>query len=148
MVPNPAHSDGSLQLKRTFAAPRARVFRAWTDPAELKKWWGPHGYTTPSAEVDLRVGGAYRLAMKPPEGTVFYLSGTYREVRPPERLVYTWNWEKHDMTMGETVVTVEFLDRGGSTEVVLTHEFFPNAARRDGHQKGWTACLERLEQAL
>ncbi len=79
----------SLSITRTFAAPRERVFQAWTDPEELKKWWGPDGYTTPSAEVDLKVGGSYRFAMKPPGGEVFFLSGEYREVRAPEKLVYT-----------------------------------------------------------
>lgn len=138
----------TLQLKRTFAAPREKVFRAWTDPEELKKWWGPEGYGTPTAEVDLRVGGTYRLGMKKlPKGDVFYLTGVYREVRPPEKLVYTWVWEG-EADLGETLVTVEFRDRGNATEVVLTHELFPNAKVRDDHNKGWSSCLDRLAKAL
>ncbi len=134
----------TLQIRRTFAAPRAKVFRAWTDPEELKKWWGPEGYVTPIAEVDLRVGGRYRLGMrKLPNGDVFYLTGTYQEVWRPEKLVYTWRWEA-EPELGETLVTVEFLDRDNSTEVVLTHELFPTEKARQGHEEGWSGCLDRL----
>ncbi len=88
---NPRPSSATtLSLTRTFAASREKVFRAWTDPEELKKWFGPIGYSTLIAEVDLRVGGKYRLGMrKLPDGDIFYLTGTYREVRTPEKLVYT-----------------------------------------------------------
>ena len=138
----------TLHLTRTFAAPREKVFRAWTDPEELKRWWGSEGYATPSAEVDLRVGGTYRLGMKKlPDGQVFYLTGTYREVRPPEKLVYTWRWEA-EPDQGETLVTVEFRDLGKSTEVVVTHELFPSAKVRDDHNRGWSGCLDRLAKLL
>lgn len=143
-----ASQETTLHLRRTFAAPREKVFRAWTDPEELKKWWGPPGHSTPTAEVDLRVGGKYRLGMrKLPAGDLFYLVGTYREVRPPAKLVYTWAWEA-EPELGETLVTVEFLDRGDSTEVVLTHELFPNEKVRGDHHQGWTGCLDRLAQTL
>ncbi len=138
----------TLNLRRTFKAPRKKVFRAWTDPEELKKWWGPEGYDTPSAEVDLRVGGKYRLGMrKLPDGEIFYLSGIYREVRPPERLVYTWRWEAQP-EHGETLVSVEFREVGDSTEVVLTHERFPTEKARDDHNRGWSGCLDRLAKLL
>ncbi len=138
--------DGSLQLKRIIKAPRGEVFRAWTDPNALTQWFGPRGYATPSADIDLRPGGTYRLAMKKlPDGDLFYLTGSYREVRPPERLVYTWRWEAEPH---ETLVTVEFRDFGASTEIVLTHEFFPDQERRDGHEHGWGGCFERLTELL
>ncbi len=138
----------TLNLRRIFKAPREKVFRAWTDPEELKKWWGPEGYVTLSAEVDLRVGGKYRFGMrKLPDGEIFYLTGVYREVRAPERLVYTWRWEAKP-EMGETLVAVEFREVGGSTEVVLTHEFFPTATARDDHNRGWNGCLDRLAKLL
>jgi len=140
--------ETTLHLKRTFAAPREKVFRAWTEPEELKKWWGPEGYSTPTAEVDLRAGGTYRLGMmKLPKGDVFYLVGTYREVRPPEKLVYTWRWESQ-ADLGETLVTVEFRDRGNATEVILTHELFPTEKARQDHDKGWNSCLDRLAKVL
>ncbi len=146
---NPKTSPATtLRVARTFAAPREKVFRAWTDPEELKKWFGPVGYSTLIAEVDLRVGGKYRLGMrKLPGGDIFYLTGTYREVRTPEKLVYTWFWE-NEPELGETLVTVEFRARGNSTEVVVTHELFPNQKMRDDHDKGWNSCLDRLPQAL
>ena len=143
-----AKAQTTLQLTRTFAAPREKVFRAWTVPEELKKWWGPPGFATPSAEIDLRAGGKYRLGMqKLPDGPVFYLAGIYREVRAPERLVYTWRWEAEPED-GETVVTVEFHDRGGSTEVVLTHELFPNEKARGEHERGWSSSFDKLAKIL
>ena len=145
--PNP-RTAATLHLTRTFAVPREKVFRAWKDPEELKKWWGPVGYATPSAELDLRVGGKYRLGMrKLPNGEIFYLSGMYREVRPPEKLVYMWRWESEPET-GETLVTVEFRARGNSTEVIVTHELFPTGKARDDHDKGWNSCLDRLPEVL
>jgi uncharacterized protein YndB with AHSA1/START domain len=78
----------------------------------------------------------------------FYLSGTYREVRAPERLVYTWRWERPEMDVGETLVTVEFHDLGGATEVIVTHELFPDEAARDRHQEGWSGCLARLGETV
>ncbi len=143
-----AKAETTLQLTRTFAAPREKVFRAWTDPEEVKKWFHPPGYETPSAEIDLRVGGKYRLGMrKLPDGEVFYLSGTYREVRRPERLVYTWQWEA-EPELGATLVTVEFHDRGGSTEIVLTHELFPTEKARQEHEQGWSGGLDNLGKIL
>ncbi len=139
----------TLQLKRTFQARRTQVFRAWTEPAALKRWWLPGpGYSVLDAQVDLRAGGLYRVAMRRPSGEVFHLSGTYREVRAPERLVYTWRWERPEMDIGETLVTVEFRDLGTSTEVVITHDLFPTEAARDQHEGGWRTCLEHLPGAL
>ena len=148
MASRRSETETTLRLRRTFAAPREKVFRAWTQPEELTKWWGPEGYATPSAEVDLRVGGKYRLGMmKLPDGKIFYLSGTYREVRPPERLVYTWRWEAQP-EHGETLVTVEFRAVGDSTEVDLIHEVFPTQKARDDHNRGWSGCLDRLAKGL
>ena len=143
-----ASPQTTLRLTRTFAAPREKVFRAWTRPEEVKMWFCPPGYETPSAEIDLRVGGRYRVGMrKLPDGEVFYLSGAYREVRPPERLVYTWKWET-EPELGDTVVTVEFHDRGGSTEIVLTHELFPTEKARQEHERGWSGGLDNLAKIL
>ena len=143
-----AKSQTTLRLTRTFTAPREKVFRAWTDPEEVKRWFNPPGYETPSAEIDLRVGGKYRVGMrKLPDGEVFYLSGTYREVRPPERLVYTWRWEA-EPELGDTLVTVEFHDRGGSTNIVLTHDLFPTEKARQEHEKGWSGGLDNLAKIV
>lgn len=149
MTAQETRTEITLNLTRTYSAPRDDVFRAWTEPEALKRWFAPSDeFSTPIAEVDLRVGGAYRIGMKPPDQEdMFIVVGTYREVQPPERLVFTWSWEE-GMDVGETLVTVEFRDLGGSTEVVLTHELFPNEQARDKHNEGWSGCLERLEKIL
>jgi uncharacterized protein YndB with AHSA1/START domain len=149
MTAQETRTEITLNLTRTYSAPRDDVFRAWTEPEALKRWFAPSDeFSTPIAEVDLRVGGAYRIGMKPPDQEdMFIVVGTYREVQPPERLVFTWSWEE-GIDVGETLVTVEFRDLGDSTEVVLTHELFPNEQARDKHIEGWSGCLERLEKIL
>ena len=137
----------ALSLRRTFQASRERVFRAWTTPEEIKRWKGPGDRTTPLVEVDLRVGGAYRVHMRSPDGSEMRLVGVYREVDPPKKLVYTWSWETNP-EMGETLVTVEFLERGRATEVVLKHELFPADEARDQHEQGWHGSLDKLEKIL
>lgn len=140
--------DARLQLTRSFAAPRERVFRALTDPQELKLWFGPsEQHEVPVAEVDLRVGGRYRIDLRGPSGNLYRIVGEYREIRPPERLVYTWRWEIGD-DVGETLVTIELRERSGSTDLTLTHERFPNGDARDQHRGGWSGCLERLAGRL
>lgn len=140
-------TETTLQINRTFSAPRERVFRAWTEPEALKQWFVPgEEVFTASAEVDLRVGGKYRLVMQSSTGERYIAAGTYREIRFPEKLVFTWSFEGSDM--GETLVSLEFHDRGGSTELVLTHEFFPNKEQRDRHNMGWNSCLDHLASSL
>lgn len=143
-----APQDGLvLRLTRRFAAPREAVFRAWTDPEELAKWFGPDTAEARNIRIDLRPGGAYSLELHEADGTVFPLSGVYREVRPPERLVFTWTWGAGGMAGVETLVTVEFRTAGAGTEVALTHAGLPSADFRDKHEQGWTGtlgCLDRL----
>ena len=139
----------SFTLSRVVDAPSERVFAAWTEPAMLKRWWGPPGFTTPTAEVDLRLGGAYRLAMTSPGGETYVVFGTFVTIDVPKKLAYTWAWEEDDGTPGhESLVTVEFKPKGTATEVVLTQERLANEESRDKHIDGWTGCLEHLEQAL
>ena len=136
-----------LELRRIIPASRERVFRAWTDPAQLKRWFAvADDFTTPIADVDLRVGGRYRLGMQPPgNDPVLIVGGVYREILPPERLVFTWRWESSDKNEPETLVTVNFVERGDMTEVVLQHELFASEALRDKHAEGWAGCLDHLE---
>ena len=143
----------TFSMNRTINAPRERVFAARTQPELLRKWWGAHeSFSAPIAEVDLRVGGKYRLGMlEPGKDNPYVCHGVYREVTPPERLVFTWLWEKMPgddpaFVPAETLVTVEFIDKDGATEVVLTHEQFPDEHMRDEHQGGWTGCLDGLER--
>ena len=138
----------ALDLKRVLPAPRERVFRACTDPDELAKWWGPKGFTAPSIELDLRVGGRYRIAMQPPEGDLFHLSGEFRAVEPPALLAYTFRWEDPDPDDRETVVTLSFGDLGGSTGLVVAQRTFATEGRRALHEQGWTDSLDRLQDVM
>ena len=138
----------TLTVRRLFPSPREKVFEAWTDPEALVTWWGGELAQTVSATVDLRVGGAYRLTMRS-RGQVFALEGVYEEVEPPARLVYTWRWDGLEVDGGRrSLVTVEFHDRGGATEVVVTHEGTGTTNSFAFHQGGWTASLQRLGQVL
>ncbi len=137
-----------LNITRVIAAPRDKVFRAWTDPTELAKWWGPKGMTVPVCEIDARPGGAIYTVMRSAEGDEYTMKGVYREVTPPERLVFTWCWQEGDMAGVETLVTVEFHDRGESTELVLSHEGFPSQAQCEGHTQGWSSSFECLDETI
>jgi uncharacterized protein YndB with AHSA1/START domain len=115
----------------------------------MRQWFGCcHSFSISTAEVDLRVGGTYRVVMQSPEGDRHIASGTYQEVRPPERLVFTWTWVEGGMDIGETLVTVELEERGGQTELSLTHEKFPNEEARKNHFEGWSGSLDALEKLL
>jgi uncharacterized protein YndB with AHSA1/START domain len=135
-------ADTSLEVRRTINAHRERVFQAWTRPEDVKQWAAPGAMTTPVAEVDLRVGGRFRIEMHAPDGARHVAIGEYREVKPPERLVYTWSWE--DTSVRDSVVTVEFTQRGQATEVVLRHDRLPDANSRDRHAEGWAGCMEKF----
>ena len=132
-----------MRLERRFDAPVERVFEAWTSPEVLRRWWAARpDFDCPEAEVDLRVGGRYRLAMRSAEGETRVVAGEYTAVAPPERLAYTWAWEGGEM--GDTLVTVEFHPDGDGTRVVLTHSGFPDEREREMHGHGWAGCLDNL----
>ncbi len=112
------------------------VFEALTDPDKLAKWWGPGEFTSPSIELDLRVGGGYRIAMQPPEGELFYLSGEFREIDPPRRLAYTFRWEDPDPDDQETLATLSLRDQGESTGLVLHQWPFRHGAAARASRRG------------
>jgi uncharacterized protein YndB with AHSA1/START domain len=144
----PPQAPATLRITRTLPATRERVFRAWTDPQALARWLAPSDqFSTSVPEFDLRPGGRYRVEMRLADQT-HVVGGAYREIRPPEKLVFTWRWENEPAHTVETLVTVELFDRVGSTELVLTHERFADEASRDEHHKGWNGCLERLGHFL
>lgn len=138
----------SLHLTRLFDAPRERVFRACTRPDELARWWGPKGFTAPNVEVDLRAGGRYLIVMQPPQGEAFRLSGEFREVVPPARLAYTFEWEPPDVDDVETLAVLVLKDPGMQTELEVTQGVFATPERRTLHEEGWTESLDRLERLL
>lgn len=136
-------------VTRVVRASRDRVFHAWTDPTALSRWFHPVGFTSPAAEADVRVGGTFRVGMKPPEGNAIYASGTYVEIEPPSRLAFTWQWEgtEYDQ-LGETLVTLDFHEVSDGTEIRLQHEQIPDEAARRQHAEGWNSCLESLTRWL
>jgi uncharacterized protein YndB with AHSA1/START domain len=148
MATTQAQPETALQIKRTFAAPRERVYRAWTDAKQFALWFHPTAdYTTVITRLDLRVGGAYSLEMHHKGGNISKLTGAYKEVKPPEKLVFTWRWQREDAPP-DTLVTVEFHDLGASTEICVTHQNFLNPEDRNKHNEGWTGCFGLLEKYL
>ena len=146
-MPGPEHH--TLTLSRVFAASRERVYRAFSDGETVGRWFGPHGFACAVFEFDCRPGGHYRLEMRAPDGGVYPLSGTFREVARPERLVYTLVWGGEGGMAGvETLVALDFRDLDGGTEVHLTHSLLPSAAQLDGHRDGWTSSFEDLAEHL
>ena len=136
----------TLRLSRRIAAPRKAVFRAWTNPAELARWFGPASINAKKIKIDLRVGGAYSLEMHDDDGSVHPLSGVYREVQAPERLVFTWVWSQGDHAGLETLVTVEFREADGATELTLIHERLASEEAAGHHEKGWASSFDCLEK--
>lgn len=137
----------ALVVRRTIRAPVDRVFDAWTRPEQLRRWWGPRPVTCTAAEVDLRVGGAYRIANLLPDGTVLWIFGEFEIVEPPRRLAYTWAVERVGATgpSRRSRVTVRFEPREEHTEVIVVHEQIENEETRVDHQRGWNGCIDNLE---
>jgi uncharacterized protein YndB with AHSA1/START domain len=140
--------DNPLELKfsRKFEAKPEVVFKALTHADLIKKWFGPQGYICPEVKVDLRVGGNYHIEMKPPEGEIIKLNGVYKVVDPPNALEYTWQWEEPDAK--ETGVRVQFNPSGNCTEVIVEQGEFANAESKEGHEQGWLASFERLQEVI
>ena len=132
----------TLVVHRTIPATAEFLFHAWTQPLRLKEWWGPSGVKCVEAEIDLRVGGLYRIANKFPDGRIIWITGKYELIEVPHKLVYTWRVEK-DPGRSERV-TVEFKQKAGETEVVVTHERIADARVREQHEAGWCGCLDGL----
>ena len=137
-----------LAIERVLPAAAPVVFAAFSDANELAKWWGPARFTIPSLTFQARVGDSYRIEMQPPEGDPFYLTGQVREVDPPARLAYTFEWEDPDPDDVETVVVLSFRDLGGSTKVGLTQGPFRTEPRRALHRDGWTDSFDKLERLI
>lgn len=140
-----SNPDGiSLVARRVIRATPERLFEAWTQPRHLERWWGPRDASCFGATVDLRVGGAYRIGNRFPDGRTVWIAGEFELIDPPRRLVYTWRLESPDPRQTPERVTVEFKPVGDQTEVIVTHERIDDETSRRGHQAGWVACLDGL----
>ena len=159
---NASETQQDLVIERVISAPRERVWQAWTDPEEVKKWWGPKDFTAPSIQTDLRVGGKNLWAMQSPDGDVFWTAGTYREIVPMEKIVVTDSFadEQGNVVpashygMGEDfplemLITVTFEDAAeGGTKLTIRHSGLPATGEGQQAGAGWNESLDKLEAAL
>lgn len=161
-------SDVEVVFVRRFDAPRALVWRAWTDPEMLVRWWGPHGHDAPECDVDLRPGGRYRIVARGPDGTLYPVKGVYLEIAPKTRLVMTDNAEdmpkfwraaynrrrgaEAGAVLGEIVLTLTLEDEGRGTKMTLvSRAATPEdriALRQMGTDKAWRQSFEKMGAVL
>jgi uncharacterized protein YndB with AHSA1/START domain len=139
-------SDLALIVRRTIRAPIERVFAAWTQPEHLQRWWGPAGMRCNAAEIDLRVGGRYRIGNEAANGDVVWIEGEFERIDPPRELVYTWRIGSE--ARAPERVTVRFEPKDGGTEVVVIHERITNEQSRTAHEAGWHGCIDGLAEYL
>jgi uncharacterized protein YndB with AHSA1/START domain len=149
VAPRTRTADGELVITRVIDAPRSLVFKLWTQPEHIARWWGPQGFTTISCQMDIRVGGAYRFGMRSPQGSELWKRGVYREIVEPERIVFTFAWEDADgHPRHELLTTVTFAEEGARTRLTLRQAGFETIEQRDDHVTGWTSCFERFADYL
>lgn len=159
--PGPASAGRELVVERVFNAPRELVFQAWTEPEHVRRWWGPGSFTVPFCEIDPRPGGVFLRCMRSPEGRDLWVTGVFREVVVPERLVFTDSFadaegnvvpaEHYGLAPGlplERLVTVAFEEEGGATRVTLRHAGIPPGADRELTRRGWSEGLQGLAEYL
>jgi uncharacterized protein YndB with AHSA1/START domain len=150
-----------FEVERAFAAPRELVFRAWTEPERLKRWWGPRGYTVPYCEINLREGGVFLFCMRSPDGRDFWGRGVFREIVAPERLVFAMSFADAEGNVVpatyyglgkdwplESLMTVTFEELADATRVAVRYEGVPPGPDGDGTRQGWAEMLDGLAEYL
>ena len=138
----------SLNLQRHYPVAPEKVWRAWTDPEAVRRWWGPMpGEPVSAAELDVRVGGRFRIVFGGAQGTDHECAGVYREVVPNRKLVFTWHWP-NSTPERVSVVTITFKAVADGTQLTFNHAQFFDEAARDGHKRGWTGSLDKLAAYL
>lgn len=139
-------SDTALTLvvRRTIRASAEKLFGAWTEPSQLKSWWGPKDVRCIGAELDLRIGGSYRIGNQLPDGAIIWIAGEFELIEPPRKLVFTWRLEEAESASER--VTVQFEPAGDATEVIVTHQRIATRQLRQQHEQGWIGCLESLDR--
>lgn len=150
-----------LTIERDLAAPRQKVWMAWTDPEQVKVWWAPEGFTTPVCRISLRVGGNFFVCMRSPDGQDFCNTSFYREIEAPERLVATMSFAdvKGDVVPASTygmspdfpsemLLTVTLAESGGKTKLTLTHAGIPEGQEMENARDGWNQSLDKLAALL
>ncbi|BCW88704.1 hypothetical protein sos41_18460 [Alphaproteobacteria bacterium SO-S41] len=138
-----------LLITRFFKAPRTLVYKAWTDKEMALRWSGPRDYPLVESDHDVRPGGAWRGCLRGADGVDLWQGGTYREVVPNEKLVFTFGWDTDKGTsQGEMLVTITFADKDGGTEMVFLQQGFVETKDRDGHRGGWNSAFDRLAETV
>lgn len=142
---NPAGKpEFELSVSRVLDAPRGLVFRAWSSPEHLVRWWGPKNFTTPQADTDFRRCGRWSATIRSPEGADYPSRGVYAEIAEPERLVFSFAWTEDGERETDTLVTVTFKEAGSGTRLTFHQAFFDTEETRDSHEEGWGECMDRL----
>ena len=141
-----AMAQHELVITRTFDAPRALVFKAWSAAEHAVRWLGPRNFTAPHCTMDFRVGGAYRACICSPDGKEYWMRGIYREIVKPERIIFTFSWEEEGERGRENLVSVTFAEQGDKTRMTFRQAFFDSVSERDSHNEGWSECFDRLGQ--
>lgn len=136
-------AQDELLITRIFDAPASLVFALWTEPRHFRRWMGPEDFDCPVAEMDLRVGGAYRGMIRSPQYGENWFGGTYREIEPNHRLVFTFAWDDGPSGEIETLVTITFTEQDGKTVQTFHQSPFSSIERRDSHVDGWTSAFEK-----
>ena len=135
-------ADDELLITRIFNAPAALVFSLWSEPEHFRRWMGPEAFDCPVAEIDFRVGGAYRGMIRSQAQGENWFGGVYREIEPHHRLVFTFAWDEGPSAERETLVTITFTERGGKTVQTFHQTPFLSVERRDSHIGGWSSAFE------
>jgi uncharacterized protein YndB with AHSA1/START domain len=143
-------AERELVITRVFEAPRDLVFKAWTDPEHMVKWFGPKGFTSYILRSELRPGGAYRIHMRGPDGDDHWTQGIFHEIVAPKRLVMSGSWadSQGNPTSPETILTLTFEDHDGRTKLTLHQAIFESVTARDAHRGGWNSSFDRLAEYL
>jgi uncharacterized protein YndB with AHSA1/START domain len=146
-MPDTIPDKPSLMIRRRIAAPPTKVYAAWTQPEKLARWWGPEGCEMIDASIDAKIGGTFRIRFKEPgpDGEIHDVSGTYDAVETDAKLSFSWQWITMPERKSHVTLTIMAEDRGAATILTLHHTQFFDEAARDGHQKGWSSTLEKLE---
>jgi uncharacterized protein YndB with AHSA1/START domain len=135
-----------LVITRLFDAPRSLVFKAWAEPEHLVRWLGPKDFAASAVQIDLRPGGAWSAVITSPEGKDHGMGGVYREIAPPERLVFTFAWDEE--AAQRMLIALTFRERDGRTEMTFRQTGFRSVESRDSHRGGWNECFDRLPPYL
>jgi uncharacterized protein YndB with AHSA1/START domain len=143
--------DRSLRITRRFRAPQALVFKMFTDPVHFTRWFGPEGHDVVDCTLETRIGGRFEAVLKGPNGQ-HHVAGVFKEILPPDRVAFTWNWlgedgkPRHPDT--DTLVTIDLAAKGAETELTLTHTGFQNDDQLSKHNAGWNSCFVCLDRYL